>query len=287
MKITLLGSMVVLSIVGTVFLIGNPGSAGTDEQDPEALVGVTDAGATATARGCGPVEDRLFQDEVVTLQTMLTGRAGGPGLPTLGEATTVSEAREKGFEALTPTDTKGRAEIVRRIHPPSLVTYLDREPITSSTTFEDLMTAGGAIIVESPTEEGPTIVERVKANVGARAVAVRIGPYDGLIVHGDEIDPRCPLLWVVVERRQVGLEHHRSLRRRAQRHRARPLHGLRLRDGWLAGGRTLGRTSPTRTVASQVQSAHVSAESPPEEHDLRRIQAWVGLVAAWQSRGGM
>jgi hypothetical protein len=172
-----------LLVVSGLFLV----SASSVDRTERASQGEAPAGAGATGGGCGPVEEPPATKKDYGRVEEQSGPSAGPALQDVGEAVTRDEARALGYRALTPKDPKGRTEILRRMLPPAYATFLSREPIGASTTLTKLIASGGAIIIERPTEPGPTIVERASAWLKAGAVPVKIGDYDGVISHGDEI----------------------------------------------------------------------------------------------------
>ncbi|MEA2025066.1 MAG: hypothetical protein U9O18_00095, partial [Chloroflexota bacterium] len=101
----------------------------------------------------------------------------------------VAEARARGFEALLPTDDKGLGSVYRKLAGGGeLLTYLSRAPLGARDTEVDLLEGGGVVIVETKGGKGHDVAS-VRRIYGDAAATILIGPYEGVLAHGDEIAP--------------------------------------------------------------------------------------------------
>lgn len=113
------------------------------------------------------------------------------------DSVTLAEARLAGYEALMPSDRKGLGEDVKLLGSGEFIVYLSREPIDASDSYQDLMSAGAALIIERPVEADVEITERAKTVLGKQATEVVVGPYRAVMNHGGEVRPgvRPYILW--------------------------------------------------------------------------------------------
>lgn len=161
------------------------GTGGDPAQDGNAESAV--AGAAGTS-GCGEATMPEMDETYVPYEQQ---RSHPAEYPVLGnkDSVTLAEARSAGYEALMPSDRKGLDEDVKLLGSGEFIVYLSREPISASDSYQDLMSAGAALIIESPVVADVEITERAKTALGKQATEVMIGPYRAVMNHGGEVRP--------------------------------------------------------------------------------------------------
>lgn len=144
--------------------------------------------------GCGSVDslpstERTYRTaddlgvDLLSYVPLLNGMATGPD-----DAVSVQQAREAGWHALEPTDDQGFAASVRFGNSGELLTFLSRDTLTEADTWRDLYEREGAYLLESPAMPR-TILGFAREQFGDEAASVRLGPLEGVLLHGDEFAP--------------------------------------------------------------------------------------------------
>lgn len=171
-----------------------PSSEGGGEDDPLSLATATDQAQSTSPDavespppGCGELAEITDTDRpFVRVEDMLTGIAYG-AIRDDRIAATTAEAQDRGFVAALPRDDKGLGSVYRTLNGGGeMVTYLSRTPLGPHDTLVDLLRDGGVLILERK-GGGGEVVASAKHTYGKAAALVQIGPYEGVLAHGDEM----------------------------------------------------------------------------------------------------
>lgn len=151
-----------------------------------ALALVVPAASAVGSPGCAAAGEPVFAS---TSFTPVAGRLTSPMFPTFGSmgavpAQTAAAATDfPGF--VIPPGLTARFVIHFGQAAGSAMLVLSPGPLSADDTVVDLVRAGGLEIVRQPRGNGAAA--DVIAAVGPRAAPLKVGPYDGAIVHGDPI----------------------------------------------------------------------------------------------------
>lgn len=152
--------------------------------------------AQAVLEGCGSVVLPMLPPDFHDFTPIELRLSGRPYPPLLANTTLIASLDEAtGFAPLTPATAPGDLPLqaialsgsgggAGEAHVGLLYAS---SPVGEDETLPDFLARGGVVVIEKPAGDDRGTAADVVAEVGARAVVVKLGKHDAALVHGDPV----------------------------------------------------------------------------------------------------